>query len=174
VAQDDEKTATEPVGDLEHNRDLLFQRREWAIQRAGWLVMLAIIAAALIGLLGSGPLSSATAEAGSLQLEYSRFERHHAPTALEVSVARSATNQDQVEVWVSSDYLARIEITSIVPEPEEVSEAGDRVVYRFNIDDQSEASVIRIALEPDEPGFTTGRIGVIDGPELMFSQFVYP
>ena len=167
-------TATEPVGDLEFDRDLSFQDREWTIQRAGWLVMLAIIVVALTGLLGSGPLSSATAEAGPLQLEYSRFERRHAPTELEVSVARSAANQDQVEVWVSSDYLARIEITSIVPEPEEVSEAGDRVVYRFNIDDQSEASEIRIALEPDEPGLTTGRIGVTDGPELMFSQFVYP
>ena len=167
-------TATEPVGDLEFDRDLSFQDREWTIQRAGWLVMLAIIVVALTGLLGSGPLSSATAEAGPLQLEYSRFERRHAPTELEVRVARSAANQDQVEVWVSSDYLARIEITSIGPEPEEVSEAGDRVVYRFNIDDQSEASEIRIALEPDEPGLTTGRIGVIDGPELMFSQFVYP
>ncbi len=48
------------------------------------------------------------------------------------------------------------------------------MVYRFNIDDQTGASMIRIALEPDEPGLTTGRIGVIDGPELMFWQFVYP
>ena len=136
--------------------------------------MLAIIVAALIGLLGAGPLSSAMAEAGPLQLEYSRFERRHAPTELEVSVASSAVSQDQVEVWLSSDYLARIEITSIVPEPEEVREADDRVIYRFSIDDQVQAPRIHFALEHDDPGPTTGHIGVIDGPELTFWQFVYP
>ena len=136
--------------------------------------MMAIIMAALIGLLGAGPLSSVTVESGPLQLQYTRFERRHAPTALEVSVARSAANQDQVDVWVSADYLARVEITSIVPEPEEVIVADDRVIYRFNIDDQAHSPTILIALEPDEPGHTVGRIGTIDGPELTFWQFVYP
>jgi hypothetical protein len=174
VVRGDEKRATEPVGDLEHDRDLRFQRREWTIQRGGWLVMMAIMAAALIGLLGAGPLSSATAESGPLQLQYTRFERRHAPTALEVSVARSAANQDQVDVWVSADYLARVEISSIVPEPEEVMVADDHVIYRFNIDDQAHSPTIHIALEPDDPGHIIGRIGMIDGPELIFWQFIYP
>jgi hypothetical protein len=167
-------TATEPVGDLERDRDLRFQRREWAVQRAGWLVMLAIVLAALSGLFGNGPLSTATAEVAPLQLQYTRFERRHAPTELKVSVASSAVSQDQVEVWVSSDYLDRIEITSIVPEPEEVSETDDRVIYRFNIDEQTPAPRILIALEHDDPGLTTGRIGIVDGPELAFWQLVYP
>ncbi len=167
-------TATEPVGDLERDRDLRFQRREWTVQRGGWLVMMAIIIAALIGLLGAGPLSSATAESGPLQLQYTRFERRHAPTELEVSPASSAVSQDQVEVWLSSDYLARVEITSIVPEPEEVVVADDRVIYRFSIDDQAQRPTILIALEHDDPGLSTGRIGMIDGSELTFWQFVYP
>jgi hypothetical protein len=166
--------ATEPIGDLERDRDLRFQRREWTVQRAGWLVMMAIVLAALTGLFGSGPLSTATAEVEPLQLQYTRFERRHAPTKLEVSVASSAVSQDQVEVWFSSDYLARIEITSIVPEPEEVSETDDRVIYRFNIDDQTRAPEILMTLEHDEPGLTTGRMGLIDGPELAFWQVVYP
>jgi hypothetical protein len=166
--------ATEPVGDLEHDRDLRFQRREWTVQRGGWLVMMAIIVAALIGLLGAGPLSSTTAESGPLQLQYTRFERRHAPTALEVSVARSPANQDQVDIWVSADYLARVEITSVVPEPEEVIVGDDRVIYRFTTDDQAQTPTIHFALEPDDPGHTIGRIGVTDGPELTFWQFVYP
>ena len=174
MAQDDEKTATEPVGDLEHNRDLLFQRREWAIQRAGWLVMLAIIVAALIGLLGSGPLSSATAEAGPLQLEYSRFERRHAPSELKVTVANGAESQDQIVLWISTDYITSAEITSIVPEPEEMSEAEDQMVYRFSIYDEAQTPTIQFALEYDDPGHTTGRMGMIGGPELTFWQFIYP
>lgn len=167
-------SVTEPVGDLERDRDLHFQRREWTVQRAGWLVMLAIVLAALIGLFGGGPLSTATAKVEPLQLQYTRFERRHAPTKLEVSVASGAVSQDQVEIWLSSDYLARIEITSIVPEPEEVSETNDRVIYRFNIDDQTRAPRILMTLEHDEPGLTTCRIGMVDGPELAFWQVIYP
>ena len=136
--------------------------------------MMAIVVAALIGLLGAGPLSSVTAESGPLQLQYTRFERRHAPTELELSIASSAVSQDQVEVWFSSDYLARIEITSMVPEPEAVSETDGRVIYRFSIDDQVQTPTIHFALEHDDPGPTTGHIGVIDGPELTFWQFVYP
>jgi hypothetical protein len=167
-------TAIEPVGDLERERDLLFQHREWTIQRGGWLVMMAIIIAALIGLLGAGRLSSTTAEAGPLQLQYSRFERRHAPTELEVTVTSSAVSQDQVEVWISTEYLAGAEITSIAPEPEEVSETEDRLVYRFNIDDRTQTPTILFALEYDKPGLTSGRMGMSDGPELTFWQFVYP
>lgn len=166
--------AAEPVGDLEGDRDLRFQEREWLVQRAGWLAMLAIIVAALLGLLGAGPLSSTTAETGPLQVQYSRFERRHAPAELEVSIAGIPADQDQVDLWLASDYLEHIEITSFIPEPESVIEAGDRVVYRFNITNQAGLSLIRIALEPDDPGPSTGRIGVVGGPELEIWQFVYP
>jgi hypothetical protein len=136
--------------------------------------MVAIIIAALIGLLGAGPLSSATAEAGPLQLQYSRFERRHAPTELEATVASGGVSQGQVEVWISTDYLERIEITSIVPEPEDVREVDGRVVYRFSIDNQTQTPTMLFALEYDDPGITTGRIGLVDGPELALWQLVYP
>jgi hypothetical protein len=91
-----------------------------------------------------------------------------------VAVATTVIDQDQVEVWISADYLTRTEITSIVPEPQEEIVADDRVIYRFTIDNQGERPTIHFALEHDDPGATTGRIGVIDGPDLTFWQFVYP
>ena len=41
--------------DLELETDESFQRNEWRIQRAGWIVWSLVIIAGLIGLLGSGP-----------------------------------------------------------------------------------------------------------------------
>ena len=66
---------------LELHQDPRFTRRIAAIQRAGWVVMGLVIAAALLGLFGAGPLSRATAEAadGTLRLEYDRFGRLSAP-----------------------------------------------------------------------------------------------
>jgi hypothetical protein len=50
------------AGDLEVEQDLDFQQRTWALERAGWIVMLLIIAAALAGFFGGGPLSPTTSE----------------------------------------------------------------------------------------------------------------
>jgi len=43
--------------DLKLETDESFQRNEWRIQRAGWIVWSLVIIAGLIGLLGSGPRS---------------------------------------------------------------------------------------------------------------------
>ena len=42
-------------GDLEIDEDLPFQRREWFAERVAWAVMALLIAAALLGLFGTGP-----------------------------------------------------------------------------------------------------------------------
>ena len=44
--------------------DMRFQRRSWMVERAGWLVLTAIALAALTGVFGNGPLSTARAGAG--------------------------------------------------------------------------------------------------------------
>jgi hypothetical protein len=72
-------------GDLEIPEDLPFQRREWVAERVAWAVMALLIAGALLGFFGTGPLSRTTAgdEAGPLWLEYERFARLLAAGALE-------------------------------------------------------------------------------------------
>ena len=44
----------ERAGDLEIVEDLSFQRREWRVQRGGWVVMAVLILLALLGLTGRG------------------------------------------------------------------------------------------------------------------------
>src|SRR3712207_4138009 len=58
----DDMSETTRVGDLEVAEDLTFQRREWAAQRVGWVLLALVIAAALAGLLGRGPLSTTRRE----------------------------------------------------------------------------------------------------------------
>ncbi len=42
------------VGDLDIEQDLDFERRQWHVQRVGWVVFLLILLAAFVGLLGTG------------------------------------------------------------------------------------------------------------------------
>jgi hypothetical protein len=60
---------------MEINADLEFQRRVWAAQRIGWIAIGAFVIAALVGVFGQGPLSSAAAGGNALRIEYERFAR---------------------------------------------------------------------------------------------------
>lgn len=59
-------------GGLEVSQDLNFQRREWVVQRVGWVVMAVLLVAALLGLFGPGPLSKSIAgsASGPVRAEY--------------------------------------------------------------------------------------------------------
>jgi hypothetical protein len=48
------------------------------------------------------------------------------------------------------------------------------VVYRFALSDPVRPVRIRFDLQPAEPGVVRSRLGVVDGPEIAFDQFIYP
>ena len=162
------------VGDLEVGQDLDFQRREWAVQRLGWAVVALILVAALLGLLGPGPLSRGTAEEGPLRVGYQRFERKHAPTKLRIAAAPGAAPQGQLRLWLDRRYLAGVEVQQIEPEPDRVEVAGDRVVFTFEVAEPDRPSEVVVPLEHDAWGVKTARVGLVDGPDLAFRQVVYP
>ncbi len=167
--------ASEPrVGDVEVGQDLDFQRREWTIQRAGWVVMAVIAAAGLLGLFGGGPLSDGSAEQGPFQLDYGRFERKRAPAKLRVEIAGGTAQQGQVRLWLDEGYLDQVELRTISPEPEQFQAGPDCTVYVFNVSDPGQPATVSFDLKPNEFGALNGRLGLVDGPELEFTQLVSP
>ncbi len=162
------------VGSLEIDQDLDFEHRQWTVQRIGWAVILLILAAGIAGLLGSGPLSHAEAAQGPLTLSYERFVRKRGPSELQIHLAPGAAQNDVVAIWIAQDYLDKIDIERLLPEPVEVSTSAERVVYHFAIEDPAQRSEIIVDLEPSEPGRIQGHIGLLDGPEIVFDQFIYP
>lgn len=165
---------TKHVGDLQIDDDDAFTRREWTVQRVGWAVLVLIVAGALLGLFGNGPLSEAAAENGPLRVAYDRFERKRAPTELRIRVAGGTAEEDRIELWLAGDFLDRIELQGFSPEPEESRAGADRVVYVFRVDDPTQPAVIDIDYQIDGSGSLPGRLGLVGGPELTFPQFVYP
>jgi hypothetical protein len=51
--------------DLDIERNHRFQRREWCLERFGWLLLALIILAGLLGLLGTGRFSRTATDRGS-------------------------------------------------------------------------------------------------------------
>jgi hypothetical protein len=164
------------VGDLEINQDLQHQRLEWKIERVGWVVMALTLLAALAGLLGSGPLSSATAgERGSaLWVEYNRLERYQGPAMLRVHMGPGAARDGKARLWLSREYVENIELRHIDPEPESVEAAPDRLIYTFNLPDPTRPTAVTYHFEANRFWRMPVGVGLDGGPELQFSQFFYP
>lgn len=164
------------VGDLEIDQDLEFQRRSWAVQRVGRVVVGLLVLAALLGLFGAGPLSGASAgrEGDDLRLEYSRFGRLMSPMTLRVHLAESAARGDKVRLWLSRDYLAGVKVDQVMPEPDSVEAGKDRLTYTFSLTDPSASTEVAFHLEPQTFGPLPGEIGLENGSALGFRQFIYP
>lgn len=161
------------VDGLEFDQDLQFQRREWVAERIGWFAIAALLVAALLGAFGTGLLSSASSGGELVRIDYERFGRLLAPVKLRVQLSEDASANGVARVWIASQYLDSIELQGIMPEPDATEVLADRVVFAFLIADDGSGAVT-FHMRPDRFGVLTGRVGLIDGPELRFWQFIYP
>lgn len=124
------KTDT-PSGPRELDRHLPFQHREWRAQQIGWIALGLFLAAAMAGLFGSGPLSSARAPAagGGLAVEYQRFVRAGAVHRLLFEI--DAPGAGPVELRLSRAYLDAVRVEHVLPPPASTTATGEWTTFVF-------------------------------------------
>lgn len=164
------------IGDIEVGQDLDFQRREWVIQRVAWYVMVLILILAVVGIFGRGPIAQATARAddASLLVRYDRVDRRRAPAHLEIELAPGTAQHGQIEVWIAEEFLRRIELRGVLPEPAEMRGAGDRTIFVFAIADPNQSTRVTLDFEHESAGRAQIRVGLVGGPDVTVTQFVFP
>lgn len=158
------------VGDLRVSEEIRFEKKEWTAQRIGWIAMGVILVAALLGLLGGGPLGRATAgdERSGLWVQYDRFARNTARSELTIHVERGR----EIRLWISNDYLRSMQVKEILPEPDEVRSLPDRMLFVFHA--VQAPAVILVSMETRRVGRVPAQIGLENGPRVQFRQFIYP
>jgi hypothetical protein len=161
---------------LELDDDDRFQRWDWIVQRVGWAVWLAIIAAAMAGFLGSGPASNAVARSSddSLQLSFNRYAHHHAVTPIRIEVLGIAPGQGRVEIDLSASFMDAIQLHRVQPEPVRMVSLGDRTRLVFASDAQNAVGTINLFLEYEDIGRVEGAIGLKGRPPVVVKTLVYP
>jgi len=162
---------------LDEPRDQALMRREWTVQRIGWVTMLLLVIAAFFGLLGPPGLASTatvTSAGGTIAVEYPRVDRHHSPSTLVIEIAPDAVENGEVRLWISRDAIDTLTVDFFIPEPESVQVEPDRVVYTFTAD--AAGQPIRITLKYEHDSFWRQEIdlGLVDGDAVSFSPFVLP
>lgn len=161
---------------LEIDDDTAQHQIEWRIQRAGWLLWGVIIAAGLLGLLGSGPISSATATAAddSLSIDYDRFVHYHHPIRLTALINFPQSAESELNLKISRRFLDRIRLIRIEPEPYRQQIAPEGIIYSFSTADLTKTATIQFHLEYEKAGKSRGSMEILGHDPVSFSQFVYP
>lgn len=164
------------VGDLEIDQDLDFERREWAVQRVGWVLMALVVVAALLGAFGGpGPLSSAVLDGGGsrpLRIEYERLGRLDHATTITARFAADAGGS--AAVWLDPAYHEAMLVEHVDPRPSRVVTHPDRVEYVFDTGGGGVPLNVVFHLSCERAGTVRGRIGRPGGEPVSFTQFVYP
>lgn len=116
--------------DIIENRD--WQERFWSFQRVAWLVMIAILIAAIFGATGSGgPLATAQVEIDGATVSYPRIARWQA--AAEMTVELPPQAQGSVDIQVSSNFLDVFGVESISPTPSAAAATPTGHRYTFDV-----------------------------------------
>jgi hypothetical protein len=161
--------------ELEIDQDEEFERRSFIVQRAGWILMAALVVAAAAGLLGSGPLARATAAApGAFTVEYDRLTRYQSDQALHVYLEPAVTRGRETRVWLNRQFLDSSKIESVVPTPLRVEGQADRLYYVFQMAKPGDPLFIAFNIQAEQIGLVDGRVGLSEGHEVAFKQLVYP
>ena len=146
-------------------------------EKVAFALLVLFIVGAMLGLFGDGVLSQASVSSadGEVRVEYQRFSRRHATQTLDITFP-TQPGADTIELNFNGDYLRRVQIDGIFPQPlESTHQQTGRL--RFRTDGQGQDMMVRVHLQPEHAGWFEVRLTA--GPpgkqaRVRFTQLVYP
>jgi hypothetical protein len=148
-----------------------FDRIQWRIERAAWVVMTLILVAALLGFLGGGGLlTRATEESGGLDIRYNRFTRFHGVDRIEVTIPGEA---GEARLTINESFLQSMEVEGVQPEPDSVDAGRDAVTYVFRLGEGEDAAEVTFTFRPRRIGRHSADFQAGENT-VSFAQFALP
>ncbi len=149
-------------------------RSAWRVERIGWTVMALILVATLLGAFGDGPLSRARAGSAALSVEYDRLVRSSSPTQYRFRVSPAQAEQGRLRLRLDQSLVDRMELESIVPQPEHQTAGPDYAEFVFRLAPGERPVTIDMRYRPATFGRQRGSISVAGRDAVAIDQFVYP
>lgn len=151
-----------------------YHRVDYFIQRVGWICMLLILVAAVLGYLGQGPLTHrrvVTAD-GALSVDYYRVERYESPAKLMIRV-QDLPRAEPLRLYVSKTFFDHTTPETVSPLPIATRIEGDEVVYDFAVSGAEELTIV-YRYRHNDTGRLNYQIRHHNGTPLAIRQFVLP
>ncbi len=143
-----------------------FQQKEWVAFRIFWIFLSLILLAATFGLFGKGLLSDRTYTSKGVRVEYNKFMRVEKGAELVIHLTDSGENG---QISINNDYLHKVRIEQVIPEPVSVKIKNNNLIYTFN---PVQNGFIIFYLVPTKMG-SHGLTLSIAGEQMCFNQFIY-
>jgi len=168
--------AENQTASLESAANLRRQKREWIAERCGKVLMLLIVLAAILGLLGPGPLTWSTQVSSdqSIHAEHHRVQRYQAPAELVIQVASKEEQASTAQLGLSRSLIDQVTIESIIPRPQTVTSHGDQLLYSFSRATGADELRVVIRYQNNDFGWCKYSVTSLEGQTLALSHFVCP
>ena len=162
--------------DIEAGCDIAFETRWKRFQHICWVIMALLLLGGVSGALGSGPLSKATAVSvdGGVKTHYERLARRETPAILELRLDKSLISSGQVQIRLNREYVDRLRIKQIIPQPAAAELLADGARFTFHTDPAVESATVLFIQDPSTPGLVVGEVEVSGAAPLRLHHFVYP
>lgn len=159
---------------LEIREDLTFQYRHWQRERAGWIGIACILAAALLGMFGHHPFSRMTTqtENRSLVIAYDRYGRAESSAGMTITVTPEKQEEGTTRIWFNAEYLDAVRVVSLSPMPlrGEARDGG----RAFVIQTDGRPFTIMLSVQFRTFGVIQGQVKINEDAPLSFTHFVWP
>lgn len=141
-----------PLPDIDIDIDTHPDLREkmWLASRIGWLVMLAIVVAAVFGLTGSGgSMAHQRIAAGRATIDLPRFSRWAASD--ELSVEFDPAQSGAITVRIPEPFLRSFTIEGVTPQPASVRATPNGHEFVFELAAEPGEKTARFAIRASSP-----------------------
>ena len=161
---------------LELEQDIDAQRREWRFERAGWLLIVVLVVAALTGAFGDGPLARHVARSpvNGATVEYDRVVRSGTASTLTLMLGASDATDTIADFAFDRRYLASMGVDRITPAPIESRASNEWVVYRIRRATAGQPAQVDIVVSPQGIGRRRLVIETFGFGTIELRQFILP
>lgn len=151
-----------------------FLNFESKFHKVGFAVLLIIISLAVLGVFSDGYFSNAVSKntTGEVTLDFERFGRLQ--TEFKLKISTTGQHSEGNIYRIGGDFNAFYETENIWPLPDRMYSKGDDLYLVYNANKKKENIAIWLLVTPVKPGSAMSVIQLNSGPEIRFSQFIYP
>mgnify|MGYP001627304704 CR=1 FL=1 len=161
--------------DVESSTNMKVQRKFWLIEKVVWGILGLVVVWAAIGGTGRGPISkrSVSDKSGNLVVEYQHYLRFNRPEPMRVLVKKTSIS-DTLNLWIDRKFYDDVDVEKVYPQPIEMQLLADKTVFKFLAPEHEKTLLVTFVQKPSKPWSYKGQLGVIHGPSVLLSQFIYP
>ncbi|MGA4527573.1 hypothetical protein ACK6SQ_17295 [Enterobacter ludwigii] len=147
---------------------------EYGFRQVGFIVLLAIIVAAIAGFFSSGVVSDTqrTNSAKSLTINYERFDRRQTESKIHLSFP--VRTEGKYTLSVTSESNDVYEPGSVWPQPDSMFSRGNTLFFVYNNLKMSDNFSVLLFTTPARAGKWNNVVRINNEREIPFWQFIYP